>query len=65
MGTLKVRQGVIGGFVLSTLIAATAAGRAAEPLPTFIYYLVVCLAAGVIAIVLVVAINRPRPPMRW
>jgi hypothetical protein len=58
MRALNVRQGVIGGVVVSFVLAAAAAGRSTDPLPTFGCVLAVALSAAALAIVLVVAVNR-------
>jgi hypothetical protein len=58
MRALNVRQGVIGGLVISVVAAATSAARSDDPLPTFAYVLAVCLLATALTIVALVAINR-------
>ncbi len=66
MRKLNVRQGVIGGSVVALVSAAMSAGRSADPLPTFVATLAFALSCGALAIVLVVAVNRPpKPPIRW
>jgi len=66
MRRLNVRQGVIGGGVVSVICAASAAGRSADPIPTFAEFLAVGVAVSAIAALLAIAINRPSgPPIRW
>jgi hypothetical protein len=63
---LNVRQGVIGGAIVSIIAASGAAGRSADPLPTFAGILVVALVATALATLGAVAINRHSgPPIRW
>lgn len=66
MRKVNVRQGMIGGVVMSFFVAATLASRSADPLPAFAYVLAFALSCVALAVVLVVAVNRPpKPPIRW
>ena len=66
MRKLNLRQGVIGGGVVSLTSAAMSAGRSADPLPTFAATLAFALLSVALATLLVVAVNRhPGPPARW
>jgi hypothetical protein len=53
---------MIGGGVISVFSAATLASRSADPLPTFAYVLAFALLCVALALVLVVALNRPPKP---
>lgn len=67
MRALDVRQGAIGGSVVTVFSAASLSGRSADPLPTFITVLAVGLTATGLATALAVALDRHRndPPIRW
>lgn len=66
MRKLNVRQGVIGGVAISLFSAVTLASRSPDPLPTFAFVLAFTLSCVALAVVLVVAMNRPpKPPIRW
>jgi hypothetical protein len=66
MRKANVRRGMIGGGVMSLFVAATLASRSADPLPTFASVLAFALSCVALAVVLVVAINRPpKPPIHW
>ena len=57
---------MIGGFVVALFGAVTSASRLPHPLPTFAYVFAFALSCAALAIVLIVAINRPpEPPIRW
>jgi len=58
----SLRRGMIGGGVISVFSAATLASRSADPLPTFAYVLAFALLCVALALVLVVALNRPPKP---
>ena len=61
----SVRRGILGGGVISAFSAATLANRSADPLPTFASVLAFALLCVALALVLVVAVNRPpKPPIR-
>ena len=63
---LNVRQGMIGGAVVSVINASGAAGRSADPLGTFAEFLVVALVAMGLVAVMAISINRHAgPPIRW
>lgn len=62
MRKLKIRQGAIGGMVVSIVGAAAAAARSADPFPTFAYFLAVALSMTALAIAAIVAIDRRRSP---
>lgn len=67
MRALNVRQGVVGGLVVSVISAAGLSGRSADPLPTFVGVLAVGLSVTGLATALGLALNRHRedPPIRW
>ena len=67
MRALDVRQGVLGGGVVSVIAAAGMSGRSGDPLPTFVGILAVGLLATGLAAALGIALNRHRedPPIRW
>jgi hypothetical protein len=67
MRALNVRQGVIGGVVVSVISAASVSGRSADPLPAFAGVLAVALSATGLATAFAMALNRHRedPPIRW
>ncbi len=66
MRRLNVRQGVIGGWVVSVVCAAGMAGRSADPLWTFLSVLAFALSCVALVSLLVVAIARSsKPPISW
>lgn len=58
MQTLKIRQGVVVGIVISLILAAAIAGRSSNPLPTFGYVLGVALLMVTLTIGGLVVVNR-------
>ena len=67
MRELNIRQGVIGGLVVSVISAAGLAGRSADPLLTFVGVLAFAMSLVGLAAALGTALNRHRedPPIRW
>jgi hypothetical protein len=66
MKKLNVRQGIIGGGVVSLMCAAGAAGRSADPLPTFATVLAFCLVCAAPVVGLAALANRAdKPTARW
>jgi hypothetical protein len=66
MKKLNVRQGIIGGGVVSLMCAAGAAGRSPDPLPTFAAVLGFCLLCVAPVVGLAALANRAdKPSPRW
>lgn len=66
MKRLDVRQGIIGGGVVSLTCAAGAAGRSPDPLPTFATVMAFCLVCVAPVAGLAALANRAdKPTARW